>query len=152
MLLSTGRTWPSVSKRPRSTSNRSPTEANLYASGTNFAVGQTTVTCSTQDAAGNEAASQSFSVFVTDTQSHSDAVHSLLDISDVLKTLGLSNAVEHDLHGRLIDTATTAGQGDQAATCQAFDAFTASAGAQLTAGQFTSLTPSIDAARTTLGC
>ena len=122
------------------------------ASGTNFAVGQTTVTCSTQDAAGNEAASQSFSVFVTDTQSHSDAVHSLLDISDVLKTLGLSNAVEHDLHGRLIDTATTAGQGDQAATCQAFDAFTASAGAQLTAGQFTSLTPSIDAARTTLGC
>jgi hypothetical protein len=28
----------------------------------------------------------------------------------------------------------------------------ASAGAQLTAGQFTSLTPSIDAARTTLGC
>jgi HYR domain-containing protein len=122
------------------------------ASGTTFAVGQTTVTCSAQDAAGNQAAGQSFSVFVTATQSHSDEVHALLDVSDVLKTLGLSNPVEHSLHGLVIDTATTAVHGDPVATCQAFNAFTASAGAQLTAGQLASATPSIDVARTTLGC
>jgi hypothetical protein len=122
------------------------------ASGTTFAVGQTIVTCSAQDAAGNHAAGASFSVFVTATQGHSAAVHALLDIDNVMKGLGLSHAVEHDLHSQLIDTSTTAVHGDAVATCQAFDAFAASAQAQLTAGQFTSLTPSIDAARTTLGC
>jgi hypothetical protein len=122
------------------------------ASGTTFAVGRTFVTCTAQDGAGNQAASQSFSVFVTTTQSHSDDVHSLLDIDNVLKGLGLSNAVAQDLHGQLIDTANAANSGDAIATCQAFDAFTASANAQLTAGQFASLTPSINAARTTLGC
>jgi hypothetical protein len=122
------------------------------ASGTTFAVGRTVVTCTAQDGAGNQAASQSFSVFVTTTQNHSDDVHSLLDIDNVLKGLGLSNTVEQDLHGQLIDTANAANSGDVVVTCQSFDAFTASAAAQLTAGQFASLTPSIDAARTTLGC
>jgi hypothetical protein len=122
------------------------------ASGTTFAAGQTVVTCTAQDAAGNQAASQSFSVFVTTSQGHSNAVHALLDIDSVIKGLGLSHAVEHDLHSQLLDTAHAAGQGDAVATCQAFDGFTASANTQLTAGQFAALTPSIDAARTTLGC
>jgi HYR domain-containing protein len=122
------------------------------ASGTTFAAGQTVVTCTAQDAAGNQAASQSFSVFGTTSQSHSDTVHALLDIDSAMKGLGLSHAVEHDLHGQLLDTAHAAGQGDHVATCQTFDAFTVSAAAQLTAGQFASLTPSINAARTTLGC
>jgi hypothetical protein len=122
------------------------------ASGTTFAAGQTVVTCTAQDAAGNQAASQSFSVFGTTSQSHSDAVHALLDIDSVIKGLGLSHAVEHDLHSQLLDTAHAAGQGDYVATCQTFDAFTVSAAAQLTAGQFASLTPSINSARTTLGC
>jgi hypothetical protein len=110
------------------------------------------VTCTAQDGAGNQAVSQSFSVFVATSQSHSDDVHSLLDIDNVLKGLGLSNAVEQDLHSQLIDTANAANGGDVVATCNAFDAFTASANAQLTAGQFASLTPSINAARATLGC
>jgi hypothetical protein len=122
------------------------------ASGATFAAGQTVVTCTAQDAAGNPASSQSFSVFVTTTQNHSDDVHSLLDIDSALKGLGLSNTVEQDLHGQLIDTANAANGGDAVATCQAFDAFTASAATQLTAGQFASLTPSINAARATLGC
>jgi hypothetical protein len=122
------------------------------ASGTTFAAGQTVVTCTAQDAAGNQAASQSFSVFGTTSQSHSDAVHALLDIDNVLKGLGVSHAIEHDLHGQLLDTAHTVGQGDQVATCQSFDSFTVSAAAQLTPGQFASLTPSINSARTTLGC
>jgi hypothetical protein len=122
------------------------------ASGTTFAAGRTVVTCTAQDGAGNQAASQSFSVFVTTTQNHSDDVHSLLDIDNVLKGLGLSNVVEQDLHGQLIDTANAANGGDAVATCHTFDAFTASATAQLTAGQFASLSPSIDVARTTLGC
>jgi len=95
---------------------------------------------------------QSFSVFGSTSQGHSDDVHALLDIDSALKGLGLSNAIMHDLHGQLLDTAHAALQGDQVATCQAFDAFTASAAAQLTAGQFASLTPSINAARATLGC
>jgi hypothetical protein len=122
------------------------------ASGSTFAAGQTVVTCTAKDAAGNQAASQSFSVFGTTSQGHSDAVHALLDIDSVLKGLGLSQAIEQDLHGQLLDTAHAEGQGDYVATCQAFDAFTASAAAQLTAGQFASLTPSINAARSTLGC
>ena len=126
--------------------------ACVPASGSTFAAGQTVVTCTAQDAAGNQAAAQSFSVFGTTSQGHSDAVHALLDIDSVLKGLGLSNTVEHDLHGQLLDTAHAEGQGDYVATCQAFDAFTASAAAQLTAGQFASLTPSINAARATLGC
>jgi hypothetical protein len=126
--------------------------ACVPASGSTFAAGQTVVTCTAQDAAGNPAAGQSFSVFGTTSQGHSDAVHALLDIDSVLKGLGLSNTVEQDLHGQLLDTAHAEGQGDYVATCQTFDAFTASAAAQLTAGQFASLTPSIDAARTTLGC
>jgi HYR domain len=122
------------------------------ASGTTFAAGQTVVTCTAQDVAGNQAASQSFSVFVTTSQGHSDDVHALLDIDNVLKGLGLSNAIMHDLHSQLLDTAHAALQGDAVATCQAFNAFTASAAAQLTAGQFGSLTPSVSAARATLGC
>jgi hypothetical protein len=122
------------------------------ASGTTFAAGETVVTCTAQDAAGNQAASQDFSVFVTTSQSHSDDVHALLDIDSALKGLGVSHAIEHDLHGQLLDTAHAASQGDHVATCQAFDAFTASAAAQLTAGQFASLTQSINAARATLGC
>jgi hypothetical protein len=122
------------------------------ASGATFAAGRTVVTCTAQDGAGNQAASQSFSVFVTTSQSHSDDVHSLLDIDSALKGLGLSNSIMQDLHGQLLDTANAANGGDAVATCHAFDAFTASAAAQLTAGQFASLTPSVDAARATLGC
>jgi hypothetical protein len=121
-------------------------------SGTTFAVGQTTVTCTAGDGAGNQAASQSFSVFVTATQTHSDDVHALLDIDTVMKGLGLSRPVEQDLHRSLIDAATADVHGDALATCQAFDTFTAAASAQLTPGQLATLTPSIDAARTTLGC
>ena len=122
------------------------------ASGATFAAGETVVTCTAQDAAGNPASGQSFSVFGSTSQGHSDDVHALLDIDSALKGLGLSNAIMHDLHGQLLDTAHLALQGDHVATCQAFDAFTASAAAQLTAGQFASLTPSINAARATLGC
>jgi HYR domain len=122
------------------------------ASGATFAAGRTVVTCTAQDGAGNQAASQSFSVFVTTSQSHSDDVHSLLDIDSALKGLGLSNSIMQDLHGQLLDTANAANGGDPVATCNAFDGFTASAAAQLTAGQFASLTPSINAARATLGC
>jgi hypothetical protein len=122
------------------------------ASGTTFAAGETVVTCTAQDVAGNQAASQSFSVFGTTSQGHSDDVHALLDIDSALKGLGVSHAIEQDLHGQLLDTAHAASQGDHVATCQTFDAFTASAAAQLTAGQFASLTQSINAARTTLGC
>jgi hypothetical protein len=121
-------------------------------SGTTFAVGQTTVTCTAGDGAGNQAASQSFSVFVTATQTHSDDVHALLDIDTVLKGLGLSRPVEQGLHRQLIDAATADVHGDAVATCQAFDSFAASASVQLTPGQLATLTPSIDAARTTLGC
>jgi HYR domain len=121
-------------------------------SGTTFAVGQTTVTCTAGDAAGNQASSQSFSVFVTATQTHADDVHALLDIDTVMKGLGLSHLVEQDLHRQLIDAATADVHGDAVATCQAFDTFTASASVQLTPGQLATLTPSIDAARTTLGC
>jgi hypothetical protein len=126
--------------------------ACVPSSGSTFAVGQTTVTCTAGDAAGNQAASQSFSVFVTATQTHSDDVHALLDIDTILKGLGLSRAVEQGLHRRLIDAATADVHGDAVATCQAFDSFTASASAQLTPGQLATLNPSIDAARTTLGC
>ena len=122
------------------------------ASGSTFAAGQTVVTCTAQDAAGNPASSQSFSVFASTSQGHSDDVHALLDIDTALKALSLSNAIMHDLHGQLLDTAHLALQSDNVATCQAFDAFTTSAAAQLTAGQFASLTPSINAARAMLGC
>jgi hypothetical protein len=122
------------------------------ASGTTFAAGQTVVTCTAQDAAGNQAASQSFNVFGASLPSHSDAVHALLDVADVLNGLGLSQSTKSDLHHQLIDVAGSVLDGDAVATCQAFDAFTASATAQLTAGQFASLTRSIDAARATLGC
>jgi hypothetical protein len=121
-------------------------------SGTTFPVGQTIVTCTAHDAAGNQATSQSFSVFVTATQGHSNAVHSLLDIDQVMKGLGLSNSIQHDLHSQLIDTSNAAVHGDAVATCQAFNSFTASANAQLTPSQFSALVPSIDNARTTLGC
>jgi hypothetical protein len=122
------------------------------ASGSTFAAGQTVVTCTAEDAAGNPASSQSFSVFGSTSQGHSDDVHALLDIDSALKALGVGNAIMQDLHGQLLDTAHAALQGDHVATCAAFDAFTGSAAAQLTAGQFAALTPSINAARATVGC
>ena len=79
-------------------------------------------------------------------------MNALLDIAHVIEGFGLSHSVRTALYDQLITVATSVFNGDAVATCQAFDGFTASANAQLTAGQFASLTPSINAARTTLGC
>ena len=79
-------------------------------------------------------------------------LRSLLGIANVIEGFGLSHSVRTALYDQLITVATSVFNGDAVATCQAFDGFTASANAQLTAGQFASLTPSINAARTTLGC
>jgi hypothetical protein len=122
------------------------------ASGATFPVGHTIVTCTAHDAAGNQAASQTLNVFVTSLPSLTVAVNSLLDIAHVIEGFGLHHSVRDDLYNQLIAVATGVYNGDAAATCQAFDGFTASANAQLTAAQFAALTPSIDAARTTLGC
>jgi hypothetical protein len=122
------------------------------ASGATFPVGHTTVTCTAHDAAGNQAASQTLNVFVTSLPSLTVAVNSLLDIAHVIEGFGLNHSVRDDLYDQLIAVATGVYNGDAVATCQAFDGFTVSANAQLTAGQFASLTPSINAARTTLGC
>ena len=104
------------------------------------------------NAAGNQATSQTFDVYVTSQPTYYDAVYSLFGIAQVIQGFGLSHSVEKALYDGLIATADAVFNGDAVATCQAFNSFTAYASSHLTAGQFTALTPSIDAARTTLGC
>ena len=103
------------------------------ASGTTFPVGHTIVTCTAQDAAGNQAASQTLNVFVTSLPSLTDAVNALLGIANVVEGFGLNHSVRTALYDQLITVATSVFNGDAVATCQAFDGFTASANAQLTA-------------------
>ena len=122
------------------------------ASGTTFPIGHTTVTCTAQDGAGNQATSQTFDVYVTATPSYYDDVQSLFTVAQVIQGFGLNHPTENALYDGLIATANAVFNGDAVGTCQAFNGFTATAQTKLTAGQFSTLTPSIDAARTTLGC
>ena len=96
--------------------------------------------------------SETFDVYVTQTPSYYDDVQSLFTVAQVIQGFGLNHPTENALYDGLIATANAVFNGDAVGTCQAFNGFTATAQTKLTAGQFSALTPSINAARTTLGC
>ena len=121
------------------------------ASGATFPVGHTTVTCTSTDHAGNTA-SRSFDVVVTTAQAVSDATQAGTNLANALGTLGLSQSVYNGLTGQL----DTAGNdllqaGDAVAAWREFNAFDASAQAQLTAAQYSQISPYISSIRSILG-
>jgi hypothetical protein len=121
------------------------------ASGATFRVGHTTVTCTATDAAGNSA-SRSFDVVVTTAQAVSDATAAGQDIVSELGSLGLTQAVYDDLNNRLNAAGDSLLQdGDAVTAWQQFNGFDAAAQAQLTAAQYSQLSPYILNVRSILG-
>jgi hypothetical protein len=121
-------------------------------SGAVFSAGHTVVSCTTHDNAGNAATSTTLDVFVTTSQSLSDATQAGTDLLDELGSLGLPQAVYDGLANQLYAAGNSLIQnGDAATAWQQFNAFDASAQAQLTPAQYSQVSPFIAATRAALG-
>ena len=93
-------------------------------SGSTFAIGDTTVTCTATDAAGNEAEG-SFSVHVRGAgEQIDDLQHLLVVITDI------PSSVRQSLNAKLVDAETALADGDAAGACDGLKAFIGQSRAQ----------------------
>ena len=118
-------------------------------SGSTFAIGTSTVTCTATDAAGNSA-SKTFQVTIV------DAAGQTTNLSALVSSLGLDHGIENSLLAKLSNALAAISAGNLGSACGLLDAFInevqAQTGKKITAAQAAQLIAAATQIKAVLGC